>query len=158
MTEESTAEMPTAEMPVPSDPLMDVGNILPEMSAASSTTASTVYDAQLGEDILKEAEVKNAGAIAAALLLEVDDVRYWEDMDLQDVRAVDAVPNVAAALIRRAMVKGLAAKGLIGKGCAEGVLGKEPSTKWAGLLAKATDAPPCPSGDPGRAFIPTRQA
>ena len=126
MSEESTAEIPTAEMPVPSDPLMDVGNILPEMSAASSTAASTVFDAQLVEDILKEAEVKNAGAIAAALLLEVDDVRYWEDMDLQDVRAVDAVPNVAAALIRRAMVKGLAAKGLIGKGCVEGVLGKEP--------------------------------
>ena len=62
------------------------------------------------------------------------------------------------SLIRRAMVKGLAARGLIGKGCVEGVLGKEPSAKWAGLLAKATDAPPCPSGDPGRAFIPTRQA
>ena len=92
--------MLTAEMPISSDPLMDVGNIQPGMSAVSSesTAAPTVYDAELVEHILKEAEVKNAATIAAALLLEVDDVRYWEDMDLQDVRAVDAVPNIAAGL------------------------------------------------------------
>ena len=140
--------MPTAEMPT--DPLLDVGNIQPAVAedASSAADSGAVYGALLVEEILTEAEVKNTPTIAAVMLKEVHDVRYWEDMELQDVRAVDAVPNLAAALIRRAMVRGLAMRGLIAKGCVEGVLEKALSAKWADVVAKAMDAPPCPSGDP----------
>ena len=124
MSEESTAEMPTAEMPT--DPLLDVGNIQPAVAedASSAADSGAVYGALLVEEILTEAEVKNTPTIAAVMLKEVHNVRYWEYMELQDVRAVDAVPNVTAALIRRATVRGLAMRGLIAKGCVEAARGR----------------------------------
>ena len=151
MTGESTAEMPM------SDPLlMDVGNIQPVMKVESDASVAD-YDAETIEAILTASEVKDAATIAAALFAEVDDARCWETMELADLKDVTHVPRVKAALIRKAMVLGLAEMGLIRSSCVEGVLGKAPSSKWAELLTKATDAPPCPSGDPSRAFVPTRK-